>query len=154
VRAGHVLAEQLRAEPLFRAAQLRPPERDRACRRLDRRFAVAVTHPGLRVIGQRRTGVTLAAEEVGNLGLQRRLQEQLRAEPGNRLDRARKVTPLGEHGIYLVSQHLGRRYSFRHGRSPSTPRIGLLERNLRPFHIYTARETRPPRTPRDSCTSS
>jgi hypothetical protein len=53
--------------------------------RLDRHLPVPITRSGPRIAGQRRTRITVPAEELGDLGLQRRLHQQLRAEPGDLL---------------------------------------------------------------------
>ena len=44
-----------------------------------------------------------------DLGLKRTLQQQLRAQPGDLLDRARQILPAGEHLIDLRAQPLSRR---------------------------------------------
>jgi hypothetical protein len=63
------------------------------------------------------TLVTLAAEEVGQLLLQRLLQDQPRAEPADRLDRVQLLAGTTDHVFELTAQPLTRGYA----RHPGVP---------------------------------
>src|ERR1035441_10242068 len=60
--------------------------------------------------------VAVTAQELGDLGLQRGLHQQLRAEPGHVLQNLRQRPALGEQLIDMVADTVSRRYSNRHGR--------------------------------------
>ncbi len=71
---------------------------------------------GGRTSGWRTGLVTVPAEELRHLGLQRGLHQQLRAEPGHLLQHLRQRAILGEQLINVVADTVSRRYSDRHGR--------------------------------------
>src|SRR5258708_38594148 len=113
---GHVAAEQAGGERLGGAAELRPREGDRTGGGLDRHLPVAVTGTGPGVPGPRGARVAVPAEELGDLGLESSLQQQLRAEAGRLLqDRRQRPVP-GEQIIDVAADTVGRRYSNTHGR--------------------------------------
>jgi hypothetical protein len=106
-----VLAQQPRRERLQRAAHLRALQLDRAGGGLDRGVAVAVAHPGP---GTLPAGVAVPAEELGHLGLQRGLEHQPDAEPGDLLEDLAKLTlGVGEQAVDLGSDTIGCSYSLR-----------------------------------------
>jgi hypothetical protein len=113
---GHMTAEQARSERLGRAAQLGPGQPHRPGGRLDRHVPVAVTRTGTGVFGDRGTGIPVPAGELGDLGFQRGLHQQLRAEPGDLLQDLRQRPVSGEQVIDMAVDTVGRRYSNRHGR--------------------------------------
>jgi hypothetical protein len=115
IRPGHVAAEQAGRERLGGAAQLGPGQRDRPGSGLDRHVPVAVTRTGPGVFGQLGAGVAAPAEELGDLGLEGGLHQQLRAEPGHLLQDLRQRPVLGEQAIDVAVDTVGRRYSCRHG---------------------------------------
>ena len=71
--------------------------------RLDAHFPVPVTGPGSGVLAGRGPLVAIAAGELGDLGLQGGLHQQLRAEPGDLLQDLRKRLVLGEQFIDMVA---------------------------------------------------
>src|SRR4029077_21123050 len=75
-----------------------------------------VAHPRMRVPTGRGPLIAVPPQECGHLGLNRALQQQLRAQLGDPLNRARQILAAGEHLIDLRAQPLGGRYSLRHGR--------------------------------------
>jgi hypothetical protein len=99
-----VLAEQPRRELLVGATQLRPFQRDRPGGRLDRRRGVAVARAG---VGAFPAGVPLTAEELGDLGLQRGLQDQSGAEAGDVLQHLAEVAIGGEQAVDVVTDAVG-----------------------------------------------
>jgi hypothetical protein len=78
---GDMAAEQAGGERLGGAAQLGPGQSDRPGGRLDCHVPVSVTRTRTGVFGDRGAGVAIPAEELGDLGLQRGLHQQLRAKP-------------------------------------------------------------------------
>ena len=60
--------------------------------------------------------VTVPAEELGDLGFQGGLHQQLGAETGHFLQDLRQRPVLGEQLIDVATDTVGRRYSNRHGR--------------------------------------
>ena len=116
VRLGDVAAEQAGGVRLGGAAQLRPGQGHRPGGGLDRHFPVAVTAAGPGVLGQRGPGIPVTAEELGDLGLEGGLHQQLRAEPGDILEDLGQRPILGEQIIDVAADTVGRRYSCRHGR--------------------------------------
>src|SRR4029077_4595970 len=81
-------------------------------------------------------------QKCGHLGLNRALQQQLRAQPGDPLNRARQIRAAGEHLIDLRAQPLGGRYSLRHGRR-LLPQTCWSSREPTSDSFYTAAGTRP-----------
>jgi hypothetical protein len=112
---GDVAAEQAGGERLGGAAQLGPGQRDRPGGGLDGRVPVAVTGTGAGVPGRRGAGVTVPSEELGDLGLEGGLHQQLRAEPGHLLQDLRQRPALSKQIIDVAADTVGRRYSCRHG---------------------------------------
>jgi hypothetical protein len=83
------------------------------------------------------------AKELGDLGLHRELDDQLRAETGNIFKHHGKITIGVEQGVDLATDTVNGRYSLRHGRrSPSS--ACRLRRNLRPSSFTPKPGTRPP----------
>ena len=142
VGLGHVRAEQLRGEPLGGAAQLGPGQRHRPRGGLDRGRAIPVAHPRMRVPTGRGPLIAVPPQECGHLGLNRALQQQLRAQLGDPLNRARQILAAGEHLIDLRAQPLGGRYSLRHGRR-LLPQTCWSSREPTSDSFYTAPGTRP-----------
>jgi hypothetical protein len=101
---GHVLAEQPRGEPLVGAAQLRSGQVDGARGGLDGHVAVAVAVTGAGAVA---AGVAVAAEELGDLGLQRGLQDQPGAEARDVLEDLGQVAVVGEQGVDLAVDPVG-----------------------------------------------
>jgi hypothetical protein len=130
---GDVLAEQARGERGGRAAQLGPLQGDWAGGGLDCRWPIAIARPGLRI---RRGGaplVAIAAQELGYLGLQCGLHQQLRTQPGHLLKDLGQLTIRGEQLVDLGANTIGRRYSCRHGRrSFHFDDLAVSKQNLRP----------------------
>src|SRR5205085_5564595 len=60
--------------------------------------------------------VALAAEELGDLGFQGGLHQQLRAEPGHLLQDLRQLPARSEQLVDVAVDALGRGYSVWHGR--------------------------------------
>ena len=108
-------AEQAGRERLGGAAQLRPGQCDRPGGRLDGHLPVPVTGTRPGIFGQRGRGVAVPAEELGDLGFQGGLHQQLRAEPGHLLQDLRQRPVRGEQLIDVAVDTVGRRYSNRHG---------------------------------------
>ena len=111
---GDMRAGQPGRERLARAAQLRPQQGHRPGRGLDGHLPVPVprTRPG--IAAGRGPLVTIPAEELSDLGLQRGLHQQLGTEPGDFLQDLRQRTILGEQLIDVVADTVSRRYSDRH----------------------------------------
>jgi hypothetical protein len=105
---GDVLAEQPGGELGRRAAQLRALQRDRPRNGLHRHRPVAITRSGLGVGDRGGSLVAVPAQELGHLGLQRGLHQQLRPEPGNLLQDLGKLTIGGEQLIDLGADTVGR----------------------------------------------
>src|SRR5439155_21152340 len=106
-----------------------------------RRWAVAVTHPGRGTLHTGGTLVTGPAEEHLHLGLQRGLDDQPRTQPGNILDHLAQLTLPVEQGVDLGTDLPGRRYSNRHGRSPSFDELVALEGTYVRCHLHRRRDT-------------
>jgi hypothetical protein len=85
--------------------------------------------------------VAVTAEELGDFHLQRGLQQQTGAEPGDVFQDLAKVAVGGEQLVDLGADALHRGYSCRHGRGPPI-RVGSSAGSLRPSYFSTA-----PRTP-------
>ena len=98
------VGEQLQSEPFGPPAQLRPLQRDRPRRRLDRGGAVAVAHPLPTVVAASLTHRAFPAQELTDLSLQRGQQQQLGTQPSDQLHRPSQVTATGEQLIDLDSQ--------------------------------------------------
>ena len=130
-------AEQPGRERLRGAAQLGPGQRDRPGGGLDGHLPVAV--PGARPgIGAGRGPlVTVAAEELSDLGFEGGLHQQLGAEPGHLLQHLRQRTVLGEKFIDVVADTVSRRYSDRHGRGSFLRRLAGLEGKPTPVLSFT-----------------
>src|SRR6185295_1964545 len=89
--------------------------------------------------------IAVPPQECGHLGLNRALQQQLRAQLGDPLNRARQILAAGEHLIDLRAQPLGGRYSLRHGRR-LLPQTCWSSTEPTSDSFYTAPGTRPSRT--------
>jgi hypothetical protein len=76
-------AEQPRRERLAGAAQLRAGQPDRPGGGLDRHLPVPVTGARRGILAGHGPLITVTAEELGDLGLQRCLHQQLRAQVGD-----------------------------------------------------------------------
>ena len=127
VGACHALAEQARGELLGRAPQLRALEGHRAGGRLHRQVAVAVARPGPGVLGEPAPLVAVAAEELGDLGLEGALQQQAGAEAGHLLQGVAELAflaGLAEEVVDLRAELVGGRYSCGHGCGSSFCRVG------------------------------
>ena len=116
VRLRHVRPEQPGRERLGRAAQLRPGQGHRPGGRLDGHLPVPVPRAGPGILAGRGPLVAVAAEELGDLGLQRGLHQQLRAEPGDLLQDLRQMLVLSEQLVDVAADAVGRGYSVWHGR--------------------------------------
>jgi hypothetical protein len=94
-----MLAEPPGGERLVGAAQLGPRQRHGPRRGLDGDVAVAVARPGA---GPVAAGVSFPAEELGDLSLQRGLQDQPGAQASDVLDDLAEVTvTVSEQGVVL-----------------------------------------------------
>jgi len=89
--------------------------------------------------------IAVPAEELGDLGLQRGLHQQLRAEPGNVFQDLRQSLVLSEQLVDVAADTVGRRYSVWHGRRsfPSMTWPSLRGTYAR-LVIYTRIRTSPP----------
>ena len=116
VRLGDMAAEQPGGERLAGAPQLGPGQGHRPGGGLDRHLPVAVAAAWPGVPGQRRAGIAVTAEKLGDFGFQRGLHQQLRAEPGYLLQDLRQRPVLGEQLVDVAMDTLGRGYSMCHGR--------------------------------------
>ena len=116
VRLRHVRSEQPRRERLGGAAQLRPGQSHRSGGRLDGHLPVPVAGPRPGVRARRGPLVAVAAEELGDLGFQSGLHQQLRAEPGDIFQDLRQLPARGKQLIDMVADAVGRGYSVWHGR--------------------------------------
>ena len=144
VGLGDMAAEQPGRERLAGAAQLRPGQRDRPRGGLDGHLPVPVPRPGPGILASRGPLVTVPAQELRHLGLQRGLHQQLGAEPRHLLQNLRQRTIRGEQLIDVVTDTVSRRYSDRHGRGsfPSVTWRFRRETYARPL-IYTRSWTPP-----------
>jgi len=115
VGLGDVRAEQAGGERPGGAAQLGPGQRDRPSSGLHGHFPVAVAAPGPGIFGRRGAGVPVAAEELGDLGFQGGLHQQLGAEPGHLLQDLRQRPVRTKQLVNVVADTVSRRYSNRHG---------------------------------------
>src|SRR5205814_4113644 len=88
---------------------------DRPGRGLDGHFPVAVAGAGPGVLGRRGPLVTVTAEELGDLGFESGLHQQLRAEAGHLLQDLRQRPALSKQLIDVATDAFGGRYSCRHG---------------------------------------
>ena len=111
IRLGHRRPEQLRRERPGGAPQLRPRDRDRPGRGLDRRRAVAITRPRPGILDSGRPLVAGPTQERIDLGFQRGLDNQPGTQAGDVLDHLAQLTLPAEQGIDLGTDLLGRRYS-------------------------------------------
>jgi hypothetical protein len=85
---------------------------------------VAVARPGA---GPVAAGVAFAAEELGDLSLQRGLQDQPGAQPGDVLDDLAEVTVrVSEQGVDLGTDAVGGRYSRASRAWSLLSRVGAL----------------------------
>jgi hypothetical protein len=109
-------AEQAGREHLGGPAQLGPGQLHRPGGRLDGGLPVPVAGTGTGILAGRGTLVAVTAEELGHLGLQRGLHQQLRAEPGNIFQDLRQCPVLTEQVVDPGADTLGRGYSIWHGR--------------------------------------
>jgi hypothetical protein len=108
VSLGDVLAEQPRGERGGRAAQLRPLQRHRPGRGLHRHRPVTVAGTGLCVRDGGGPLVSVTAQELGHLGLERSLQQKLRPEPGYLLQNLAQLPIRREQRIDLGTDTIGR----------------------------------------------
>jgi hypothetical protein len=109
-------AEQPGRERLGGAAQLRPGQDHRPGGRLDGHLPVPVTRTRPGIVAGRGPLVPVTAEELGDLGLQRGLHQQLCAEPGHVFQDLRQLLVLSEQLVDVAADTVGRGYSLRHGR--------------------------------------
>jgi hypothetical protein len=103
--------------------------------------AVPVTRPRPGIHGGGRPLVAGPAQEGLHLGLQRRLDDQPGTQAGDVLDHLAQLTLPAEQGINLGTDLLGRRYSNRHGRSPSFAELVALEGTYVRCHLHQRRDT-------------
>src|SRR3954451_25101460 len=147
VRARDTLAEHLALEPqLRRVAHARALELHRPARRLHHPRLVAVAVDRRAVVGAR---VALAAEELGQLVLERLLHDQPRAQARDRFDRIIVLCDTGQHLIELAAQPLTRDY-LRHAGVPPMLRLIRTKRRLRPHYVSPASGTAPSFSVRDT----
>jgi hypothetical protein len=104
VGSGDVLAQQSGGARLVSAVQFGPLVRHRPRRGLDGDVTVAVARPGTGAVAPLEA---FAAEEPGDLGLQRGLQDQPRAQMRDVRDRLAEVTVAGEQGVDLGEDAVG-----------------------------------------------
>jgi hypothetical protein len=116
VRLGHVRPEQPGGERPGGAAQLRPGQGDRPGSGLDRHLPVAVTAARPGVLAGAGPLVAVPAEELGDLGSQRGLHQQLCAKPGHLLQDLRQRPVSSEQIVDVAADTLSRRYSECRGR--------------------------------------
>src|SRR6266542_3738668 len=88
--------------------------------------------PAPSLTGQSAALVAVAAEELGDLGLQGRLQQQPGAQAGHFLQGLTEVSLGGEQVVDVGADALGGRYSCRHGCRPPSAEVSALRRSLRP----------------------
>jgi hypothetical protein len=88
----------------------------RPSRGLDRHLRISVTGTGTSIVAGCGPLVAVAAEELGDLGLQRGLHQQLRAEPGHLFQDLRKLPVLAEQLVDPGADTVSRGYSIWHGR--------------------------------------
>ena len=115
VRLGDVRAEQPGGERPDGAAQLRPGQLDRPGGRLHGHLPVAVPGPRAGILAGRGPLVAVPSQELGDLGLQGGLHQQLRPEPGHLLQDLWQRTVSSEQLVDVAVDTVGRRYSNRHG---------------------------------------
>jgi hypothetical protein len=113
---GDVAAEQAGRERLGGAAQLGPGQLHRPRGRLDRHLPVSVAGPRAGIRAGRSPLVAIAAEKLSDLGFQRGLHQQLRAEPGDIFQDLRQRLARGEQLVDVAADAVGRGYSVWHGR--------------------------------------
>jgi hypothetical protein len=101
-------AQQTRSELLVGVAQLRPLQGHGPGRGLDRRRAVAVAAALAISIP---AGVTLTAQELGDLGLERGLHQQANSEAGNVFEDVAEVPVGSEQLVDVGADALDGRYS-------------------------------------------
>ena len=116
VGLSHPSTEQLRGEPLGRAAQLRPLHGHRPGGGLDRGRAVPIAHSRSGVLAGSAAFVAFAAQKRRHLALDRGLQQQLGSQLGDPLQGYGQIGAASEHLVDLCVQPLARRYPLRHGR--------------------------------------
>jgi len=107
VGLGDVCAEQAGGECLAGTAQLRPRQGHGPGGGLDAHLPVPVARSGPGVLAGGGPLVAVAAQELGDLGFQRRLHQQLRAEPGDLLQDLRQRAILGEQLIDVAADTVG-----------------------------------------------
>src|SRR5581483_2853346 len=114
VGLGHALAEQAAGEDLGRAPELRALQRDRPGGRLDCQVPVAVAGSGPGVLRRGPALVAVAAQELGDLGLEGTLEKQASAEAGHVLQGLAELAffvGLLEEVVNLGTELVGGRYS-------------------------------------------
>ena len=77
---------------------------------------VPVAGPGTGILAGYGPLVTVTAEELGDLGLQRSLHQQLRAEPGHVFQDLRNLPVLAKQLVDPGADTVSRGYSIWHGR--------------------------------------
>jgi hypothetical protein len=97
--------------------------------------------------------IASAADEIGDLVLQRPLEDQPRAEPGDRLDRVLFLTDAVQDIIKLAAQPLAGGYLLHAGVPPSAS-TRRSKRRLRPPYDSPAFGTRPGQSPRTATNAS
>ncbi len=100
-------AEQPGGERLGGAPQLRPRQPDRPGGGLDGHLPVAVAAARPDSLAGLGPLIAVPAGELGDLGLQRGLHQQLRAEPGHVLQNLRQRPAPGEQLIDMVADTVG-----------------------------------------------
>jgi len=150
VGLGHPGAEQSRGELLGRPAQLGAGNRDRPGGGLDRCRTEPVPAALAGVLGGGDALVAGAAEELGDLCFDRGLDDQAGTQAGDLLQGLGQVDALGEQGIDLMTDLLGGRYSYGHGRGSFLGSLAAIEANLRPLS-FTPRLGRDPGLGRCRC---
>src|SRR5205823_10901942 len=111
-----VRPEQAGCERLGGAAQLRPGQLHRPGGGLDGHVPVPVPGTWAGIVAGRGPLVPVAAEELGDLGFEGGLHQQLRAEPGDVFQDLRELLILGEQLIDVAADTVSRGYSVWHGR--------------------------------------
>ena len=116
LREGLLDREQPRRERLRGAAQLGPGQRHRPGGGLDGDFPAPVVRAGTRILAGRGPLVTVPAEELSDLGLQRGLHEQPRAEAGDVLQDLPQPLVMSKQLVDVAADALCRGYPLWHGR--------------------------------------
>jgi hypothetical protein len=140
VGLGYPGPEQGRGELLRRAAQLRPLQRNRPRGGLDGHRAVPVAHAVAGRLAGRGPLIAVPAQERGDLGLQRRLQQSWAPSRATcSIAAARSVPPSNSASIWARSRSVGDTRGDT-GVAPSSKTLAGLEGNLRPCHLHRSRD--------------